>query len=237
VEESSIWAPSRKVESLGVLRGDQDEHFIFYRGLGRFERPVRVIDTVRTLEVANESYDRIPAAFYLIVGDQGASITELGAIDGQRRVVIDPEPLIDLRSYLPDAKLKVERALIASGLYADEARAMVDTWTESYFTAPGTRVLYLVPRSWTDALLPITIEPAPTEVVRTLVGRIEVMTASEESRIAAEVEAAFRGEAALVSDTYGRFTEPKLRRAMELIEDREAKAWCQALVDSFATLP
>jgi hypothetical protein len=96
---------------------------------------------------------------------------------------------------------------------------MVRTWSESWFASEGTRVLYVVPRATTDALLPITITPAPTELVRVLVGRQDILSPETE----AEVEQALaermsrepaRREAALRRlARMGRFLEPAVRRA------------------------
>ena len=46
------------------------------------------------------------------------------------------------------------QALERTGLTADESQAMVKTWTKSYFKSEGLRLLYVVPRAWTDGLLP-----------------------------------------------------------------------------------
>ena len=65
--------------------------------------------------------------------------------------------------------------LTDSGLYAKEARAMVNTWTSSYFQTDGTRVLFVLPQSWTDAFIPMTVVPQPKQVVRVMVGRLELL--------------------------------------------------------------
>ena len=51
------------------------------------------------------------------------------------------------------------------GLYTAEATAMVNTWEDSWLE-DGTRVLYVLPKEWTDEVLPLTITPAPQEVAR-----------------------------------------------------------------------
>ena len=40
--------------------------------------------------------------------------------------------------------------LAGVGLFAKEARAMVNTWQSSYFQTEGIRVLFVLPQSWTD---------------------------------------------------------------------------------------
>ena len=53
--------------------------------------------------------------------------------------------------------------LEASGLYAKEARAMVNTWTSSYFQTDGIRVLCVLPQVWTDHFIPMTVVPNPSK--------------------------------------------------------------------------
>lgn len=53
---------------------------------------------------------------------------------------------------------------------------MLATWKTSWLGEPGTRVLYIVPRPVTDALLPLHISPAPDVLTHVLVGRIDVLT-------------------------------------------------------------
>ena len=72
------------------------------------------------------------------------------------------------------------RALVNAGLYEKEARAMVNTWQDQWFAEEGTRVLYLLPRAWTDRTLQLQVSPQPDQVVRVMVGRAELITPSVE---------------------------------------------------------
>ena len=116
---------------------------------------------------------------------------------------------------------------------------MVDTWSKSYFQSFGVRLLYVVPREWTDSLLPLAVEPAPAELVRTLVGRVEVMTQSEERALVARVsDASARGlSSSEVILALGRLAEPKLRRAMALTTDASVRSWCDSAVKLAAQMP
>ena len=58
---------------------------------------------------------------------------------------------------------------------------MVKTWDSAWFGEEGTRLLYLVPRAKTDELLPLTMDPKPTELVRVLVGRHDFLTPEQEA--------------------------------------------------------
>ena len=67
----------------------------------------------------------------------------------------------------------MKKALIAQGLFADEAEAMLNTWKASYFQKPGLRLFYVVPRAWTDYFLPLEFS-VPARVTRVIVGRIDL---------------------------------------------------------------
>jgi hypothetical protein len=97
---------------------------------------------------------------------------------------------------------------------------MVATWKRSWFGNLGVRVLYLVPASWTDRLLPIDITPTPDELVRTLVGRIEVLTPSDEIETAARIDELGDNpswdQLEATIDALGRFAEPRILQALEV---------------------
>jgi hypothetical protein len=96
---------------------------------------------------------------------------------------------------------------------------MINTWKDSWFAEDGVRVLYILPRAWTDQTLPTSINPAPRELVRVMVGRAEVLTPSLEQRLATEVRDAggtdphARERLSADLKKLGRFAEPALRLA------------------------
>lgn len=113
-------------------------------------------------------------------------------------------------------------ALVREGLYEREAAAMVKTWQSSWFGEKGVRVLYTLPRQWTDTVLPLRITPAPLETVRVMVGRSEVITPDMEKALLRQVERYLAADEAarpkIAADTralgLGRFMEPAWRRVM-----------------------
>ena len=110
-------------------------------------------------------------------------------------------------------------ALVKAGLYRREAAAMVKTWEDSWFQEEGVRVLYVLPRAWTDRTLPIALDPPPRELVRVMVGRAEVITPAVQQRLAGALTKASQGDAGArleaVADfrKLGRFGEPAWRLA------------------------
>ena len=96
--------------------------------------------------------------------------------------------------------------LVAQGLYLDEAQAMVETWRGSWLEE-GSRLLYIVPRKFVNEILPLSIDPAPAQIARVFVGRLELVTARTENA----VETAFAAHDKATLEKYGRFLEPILR--------------------------
>ena len=111
-------------------------------------------------------------------------------------------------------------ALTTTGLYSKEAAAMVDTWKDSWFREPGVRVLYVLPRKRTDDTLPMTLKPAPQELVRTMVGRAEVLPPGVEHKLVADIQVQTGGgmnyspEIRQILQRLGRFAEPALNLAI-----------------------
>jgi hypothetical protein len=123
----------------------------------------------------------------------------------------------------------VEAALVKAGLYAKEARAMVNTWERSYFRTDGLRVLYVLPRAVTDATIPLQIQPAPDELVRVMVGRVEVLTPAKEARIEKAVadlgrrDPTARKAAEAELAHLGRLQEPILHRIATVAHDSQVR--------------
>ncbi len=224
VDPNEIWAPSRQVASTPIrskLEGFEEEfeQFIFYRGLGRFDLPVRVTTSSEdVMHIRNPSEDALPAVFLIHVTPAGeGAVVSLGALpeDGVLTAAV-PRKFLPAEAYVAEAKTLLKAAIVASGMYDDEAQAMVDTWTRSWFKNVGLRVLYIVPAPWTERLLPLDIAPAPASIVRTLVGRIETMTPTQEAEaftlIASLEETSDLGAAMeSVIAKLGRFAEPRIR--------------------------
>ncbi len=227
VAATDIWAPSRHVGSvpiqLSVDQKPEQERFIFYRGLGGFDTPFHVTSKDQTtIALHNDSPQAVPAAYLLVVTESYGQVRSLGAVPakGASEATLLDKQQLPMNVFIGEAKKQVKAGLVASGLTGDEAQAMVDTWERSYFTIPGTRILYVAPRAWTDELLPIHITPEPKELVRTLVGRVEVLTVAEETSIADSIKAYQAGKESEydVIKKLGRFAEPKLRRGAELVK-------------------
>ncbi len=130
---------------------------------------------------------------------------------------------------------QMKDALVSEGLFEREAAAMVATWRDSWFEETGVRVLYTLPRAWSDRTLPLTIEPKPRDVVRVMVGRAEVITPAMEWAFLKQVvhysEAGDSKRPQIIADTralgLGRFLEPAARRLIGNIPNQSfsSTAW------------
>jgi hypothetical protein len=101
---------------------------------------------------------------------------------------IGPRKELDLQlpatsSSIETVEAAVRNELINAKLYPKEAQAMINTWKKSWFSEDGTRLFYIVPQRFTDAILPLKVDPWPAETIRVLVGRMEIMPPEEETRL------------------------------------------------------
>jgi hypothetical protein len=121
----------------------------------------------------------------------------------------------------------LEGMLIAQGLLADEAHAMLETWKSSWFEE-GSRVLYIVPRSFVDSVLPLTITPAPAQLTRVFVGRLELITPATQEAVLS----AFAANDRVTLARYGRFLEPILRTILDAAHDQPTRDQLTSYLDS-----
>jgi hypothetical protein len=134
-------------------------------------------------------------------------------------------PMPALTSTRPALHRDLATLLVAEGLYAKEADAMIDTWRDTWFEE-GTRVLYIVPKPTVERILPLSISPTPQAMARVFVGRMDVITADH---IADVRRAIARGDrAALVRN--GRLLGVIGERILAATPDANEKARIEALL-------
>jgi hypothetical protein len=156
--------------SITTKDGVQREKFLFYRGIGDFALPLTAHPDGNAVRVTNVAAETVPTLIRFSNRDGTIAFDVHGALAAGDSLQV-PRPA--LRHGLDDLRATLENALVSAGLYEREARAMLNTWDDTWF-APGERLIYLVPRSITDAAIPMTVAPEPTELVRVLVGRLEL---------------------------------------------------------------
>jgi hypothetical protein len=229
--EKFTWGYARNVAANPVrVAGSESEKFLFYRGLGNL--PMGVTITSRgdkQIHLDNgDASEAVGTVFVLDVTATGAAFVAHaeGIAPGGSLDETAPAPTLSLDDYAAKLATAMTEALVKSGLYGDEAKGMVDTWSRQWFRTPGIRVLYIAPESWTDAQIPLSITPKPDKQVRVMVIRNEVLTpALEESDMAAASTFDTDPDAAKAHFLgLGRFAEPRLRRALQRIGSTPAAA-------------
>ncbi|AMV17473.1 hypothetical protein [Planctomyces sp. SH-PL14] len=226
------------------------EKFLFYRGVGKFELPVTATaDASGQVSLINKGDAPLTGAFLVQVrsGADGRPTlwrTRVAKVPVGSPVVFDGPHLVTDRNKFYD---EIVSQLVSEGLYEKEARAMVATWEDSWFTEIGTRVFYCLPQAATDEILPLTIEPKPQQTVRVLVARLEVMTKSDETRVLetigkSAVERTERikaaggariEEAPIPADllALGRLAEPALARAKSIAREETVRTEAERLLN------
>jgi hypothetical protein len=208
---ASRYYAARQTDAAPVAVGGQHEKFLFYRGVGRFPIPLSAwVSGAGTVTVENRGHEPVPAVILFENRAGRLGYRMAGAVAGS--ATLDAP---QLNGSIGQLRHDLESALIAQGLYPKEAQAMVETWQDSWFEE-GSRLIYLVPVSAVDAVLPLQVDPAPSQTVRVFVGRIELVTPATERA----VESAVAQSDWTALDRYRRFLAPILARVYSGDPDR-----------------
>lgn len=225
--------PARETDAapLQVSFDGQNEYekFLFYRGVGNFDLPLSVKlegDNVRIRNEYGEHANRV-----VLFENRG------GKIGFQIHDMREAELVVNrpaLNGKVEALRQQMKAMLVVHGLYEREANAMLDTWHDSWFEE-GLRVFYIMPRSATDEILPIRIEPQPARLVRVLVGRTELITPEMEQSVINALSKlqspspSVRKAALQAIDKYGRFKEAILRQILSHTADPRLRAIIESL--------
>jgi hypothetical protein len=227
----TTWGFARNVAANPIRVQGQGEKFLFYRGLGTYDYPLHVTVEGQSVRLTDSIAEPLRSVFLMNVTREGAGFTEVPDVSSMTTATIPGANLTHAR-FVAMLKAKLAVNLVNDGLFTDEALAMVDTWERSYFLTPGVRILYLLPQSKTDALIPLTIEPKPDVTKRTMVIRVEVMTPEQEKQLSGWLHDLAAGDANAKSKilSLGRFAEPHLTRVLGLITVPAERAAAEALL-------
>ena len=191
---------------VGTPTGEQQEKFLFYRGVSTFRVPLSAKLTAEgKVRLQNDAAKAIPNTILFERRGEQVGYRIAGAI-AKEAVLDPPQPT----GNVADLARELVGMLVAQGLYMDEAQAMVETWRGSWFEE-GSRLIYVVPAEFVNEILPLEIHPAPAEIARVFVGRLELVT----PRTSNAVETAFAAHDNATLEKYGRFLEPILQTMLE----------------------
>jgi hypothetical protein len=182
--------------------GEQQEKFLFYRGVSTFSVPISAkLTNEGKVLVENREEEEIPNT--ILFERRGEKVGYRIGRAVQRQATLKPE---EMTASVEDLARELEAMLVAQGLYQDEAHAMVETWRGSWFEE-GSRLIYIVPAEFVNRILPLSISPAPVQTARVFVGRMELVTPATERA----VESAFATHDLATLEKYVRFLEPILQ--------------------------
>jgi len=196
---TSHYYAARETESSPLGVGRQTEKFLFYRGVANFDVPLSArVAKADSVELRNLGSDAIPNV--VIFERRGSKLGyRIGGELKAGMTLADPP----LNGSLDGLRADLYRMLTDAGLFPKEASAMLETWRDSWFE-DGVRVFYIVPRKSVDAILPLSISPAPSAIARVFVGRMEVLTADVQQTVETAIA---RGDSATLG-RYARFLAP-----------------------------
>jgi hypothetical protein len=204
-ESSSHYYTARRTDAAPIQVDGARERFLFYRGVGQFAPPISAsVSDNGTAEVWSSGNE--PIGDIVLFENRGGEMTYQARRGGSARMTVDATGPVS-ESNPPRAELV--NILTANGLYEREAAAMVATWADSWFEE-GTRLFYVVPRSFIDAVLPLIIDPPPAELTRVFIGRLELVPASTRTAVR---DALTRGDRAAL-ERHGRFLQPIAERVL-----------------------
>ena len=187
-------APRRVPDAVSVQTPKgETERYLFYRGVGRMEAPLRVARSSDGNEL--QVYSQVGNAIQLKPGmtlgplwlvdaraDGTSAFRTIDSVDltrGSGKVLVTTPATFAESEYRRDnlARLRqaLHGALVRDGLFDDEADGLLNTWEASYFRRPGLRLFFMTPREWTDHHLPLHVS-VPSRIERAMVARIELVT-------------------------------------------------------------
>jgi hypothetical protein len=243
-DSEALWNYARDVDAAYVTTQpgqgkDEWERFIFYRGLGEAPMPMQVRFGGGRVTASTSEAEGVRHLFVLRVENgRGAytyapSLTRTAVLDRPVPAMSESRPLDEFVTRVSD---DVARRLVESGLYEKEARAMVNTWASSYFKTEGVRLLFVLPQSWTDRFIPMRVTPAPQQLVRVMVGRMELLGPEREKRaeravsLLASPDASEREWGFETLRSEGRYVEPIVRRTLKTTTDEQVRTLSKRLL-------
>jgi hypothetical protein len=199
----SHYYAARETDAAPLQVGLQQEKFLFYRGVGNLRLPISAKAT-QDGKVLIKNLGTEPIRGVILFENHDGHVRHQvpGALTGEIGLDSD-SPESSTAALLPT----LEDILVDQGLYRREAKAMIETWRDSWFEE-GTRLFYIVPRRTIDSALPLTVQPAPSQMARVFVGRMEIVTQAVEE----DVQRAIANRDRRALEKYGRFLEPIAQR-------------------------
>lgn len=204
---SPVWIAPRQVKADTVTTtGGESEKYLFYRGVGAIESPItaqrnaagnQLIFSADFSQLQTPGKLSITGQFLVDVRKNGLAFRKLPDThlsENQRQAIIgSTSAVFEASDYSQENFVKLlntmREALIKDGLFEDEANALLETWKVSYFQTEGLRFFYLLPKAWTNEVLPLNVKLSESyltanpgihirlqpHIDRVMVGRLEIV--------------------------------------------------------------
>jgi hypothetical protein len=189
----------RETDASPIQMGSEQERFLFYRGVGQLPPPIAVAVSADSRLVVTNTRGQPLGDVVLFEHRDGAMAFEARRSRSTRELFT--LPATEEGNVGPPTGY-LEDVLASHGLYAKEAKAMVESWRDSWFEM-GTRLFYILSGPDVDHIVPLQFDPRPDEVRRVFVGRIEIPTAATLRDVR---HALLTGDRATLAQ-YGRFLD------------------------------
>lgn len=186
-----VWLAPRQVQATHVQTSNgEQEQFLFYRGVAHLNSLFKTTYALDTKEikiysagnlVPGFSHSLVPEVWVVDIKEDGSAVyRDLGSMNlsNDSNKLLCTTTINFLKKEYKKENIQMLResmhkGLIQNGLYHQEATAMLNTWQETYFEQPGTRIFFIVPREWIEYHLPL-IFSTPVHMERVLIGRIDL---------------------------------------------------------------
>jgi len=231
--------PAGFVNTTATSASSEVERFIFYRGLGEAPLPLDVRLANGRIAATTSEREGLQHLFILRVENGRGAYSYRTALRPDQALdeaIPSMDASLPLDQFVGEVAAHVAKRLTDSGLYKPEALAMVNTWKSSYFKTDGVRLLFVLPGAWTNRFIPMRIEPAPAELVRVMVGRVELLDTARETRAEEAIRnlaspvASVRERAFVTLRSEGRYVEPIVRRALNTTTDEQVRTLSKRLL-------
>lgn len=139
------------------------ERFLYYDGVVPAPKGVRAT-VAADGSVGLTGAKDFDAADVLVIDRRGARLRLARFAEIKAGAAVARAELADADADAEAARLT--RSLTAAGLNPDEAGSVTAIWKKDFFEAPGLTLVYRIPQSVYDRMLPLTVEPRPETIVR-----------------------------------------------------------------------
>lgn len=166
VRSGHWWNQAREVPSMYIKTDKGSERFVFYEGTAESQPSVTAAFSKDTVTLVNsDKQDSSPVV--LIVADRDVYYAHyIESLPANKITYLSKSEICDAPIEPDDLLALCRRQWEACGMTAAEAKAIVEIWKEDLLRPVGCLLISRIPGTTYDAIFPLEMKPAPTELVR-----------------------------------------------------------------------